>query len=186
MQICMQVCKYKFTFSKSFATKYKHVSKSTFLNQSTSFPSCEKWKLSGIHPETNLHNLHVHSRFSRTSTQTETATSPEMSLRQSGTTSLTSASLESWTRTSEHSQIYSLLWNRRGLNPLSDRPNPSCLELTSLCFLTQRRQDQQRWDDRLLYESQLSAELQDGFHPHLHRGHLRQTHILRALRRIRE
>lgn len=53
----------------------------------------------------NLHNSHVPSRFSRTLTQTVTATSPGMNLNQSGTTSLTSASSENWTRTSERFQL---------------------------------------------------------------------------------
>ena len=51
---------------------------------------------------------------------------------------------------------------------------------------TQGWQDQPGGDDRLLHEGQLSAQLQDGLHPHLHRGHLRQAHLLRELRRICE
>lgn len=57
------------------------------------------WMKSSI--ETIDSTPHVHSQSSRTSTQTVTATSPGMNLRPSGTTSLTSASLENWTKTSE-------------------------------------------------------------------------------------
>lgn len=57
------------------------------------------WIKSSI--ETTDSTPHVHSQSSRTSTQTVTATSPGMNLRPSGTTSLTSASLENWTKTSE-------------------------------------------------------------------------------------
>lgn len=59
-----------------------------------------------------------HSRSSRTSTQTVTATSLGTSSKQSGTTSLTSASLENWTKTSEHLQMYSLSQKNRPSDPI--------------------------------------------------------------------
>lgn len=43
------------------------------------------------------------------------------------------------------------------LNQCTNWPILSHAELTSLCFLSQRREDQQGRDDRLLHESQLSA-----------------------------
>lgn len=67
----------------------------------------------------NLSVPPVHSQSSRTLTQTVMATSPGMNLRPSGTTSLTSASLENWTKTSRF--YFSLLSLSRC--PISPAPS---------------------------------------------------------------
>lgn len=92
-----------------------------------------------LNTETNLHNPCVYSRSSRTSTRMVTATSPGRNLKRSGITSLTSASLESWTRTSERLQIYSLCPCRFArLNQLHKLTPSARAALTSLCFPPRR------------------------------------------------